>query len=162
MLGVCCRAKQESIEAAKAAEEARQQAEQEAAEAAAQAEAAAKQQLAALVEAKQQRLPDEPGGGEAGSISVVIRMPDGSRQGRRFRTTDDLQALFDFVDVQCGQPAAAAAAVGAGDTVGGFSVRPGSYRLVTQFPRKVYVEGTPGTLQAAGIDSDTALFLEAL
>lgn len=156
MCGHCCRAKQESIAAAQAAEEARRQAEQEAAEATARADAEVKQQLAALLAAKHQRLSAEPSSAEAGSVSIVVRMPDGSRKGRRFTVTDQLQAVFDFVDVQNGQAAAAAA----GDADDG--IKPGSYRLVTQFPRKVYVEGTGETLQEAGINSDSALFVELL
>jgi len=41
----------------------------------------------------------------------VVRMPDGSRQGRRFLKTDKFQFLFDFLDI-------------------GRTFKPGTYRLV--------------------------------
>lgn len=164
------RAKQESIAAAQEAAEAQELAEQEAAAAAAQAEADAARALAELLQSKRQRLESspEPAAGEAGSFTVVVRLPDGSRKGRRFRGSDQLQAVFDFVDVQCsGADAAAAAAAGgsggaAGSDGGCGGVRPGAYRLVTQFPRKVYVEGSSQSLADAGITSDSALFIEQL
>lgn len=37
---------------------------------------------------------------------------------------------------------------------------PGSYSLVVSYPRKVIVDGTPGSLEDSGITADTALFLE--
>ncbi len=30
----------------------------------------------------------------------MVRLPDGSRKGRRFRATDALRCAFDFVDVE--------------------------------------------------------------
>ena len=163
-----CRAKQESIAAAQEAAEAQQLAEQESAAAAARAEADAARALAELLQSKRQRLESspEPAPGEAGSFTVVVRLPDGSRKGRRFRGSDQLQAVFDFVDVQCTGTDAAAAAGGSGGAAGSDGgcggVRPGAYRLVTQFPRKVYVEGSSQSLADAGITSDSALFIEQL
>lgn len=75
-----------------------------------------------------------------------VRLPDGSRQGRRFRRTDPLQSVFDFVDVkQKDAPAAP---------------RPGTYSLVAQFPRRTFADGAAGSLQDAGFTTDTALFLD--
>lgn len=156
----CCRAKQESIAAAQAAAEAREREEREAAQAAAQHEVQAKQALAALLDAKRQRLHDtpEPAAGAPGSFTVVVRLPDGSRKGRRFRPSDELQLVFDFVDVECGADTAAASEGKEG--CGG--IKSGGYRLVTQFPRRVYVEGSGQSLQEAGITTDSALFIEPL
>jgi hypothetical protein len=162
----CCpalsrRAKQESIAAAQAAAEAQERAEHDAAEATARAEADAARALEELLQSKRQRLDatPEPAAGEAGSFTIVVRLPDGSRKGRRFRQTDQLQAVFDFVDVQCTGTDAAAAA---GSDGGCGGVKAGGYRLVTQFPRKVYVEGSVQSLAEAGISGDTALFIEQL
>jgi FAS-associated factor 2 len=157
------RAKQASIAAAE--EEAREAAlkEQKDAAAAAQAEAEAQQQLAALLATKQQRLMGEPAASEPGVLKIVVRMPDGSRKGRRFKATDPLQALFDYVDVECADPSGngdASATTAAAEPRCGFKL--GQYRLVTQFPRKVFVEGSTQSLQEAGIASDTALFVEPL
>ncbi len=73
-----------------------------------------------------------------------VRLPDGSRLARRFRKTDPLQAVFDFIDVQ----------------QKGVAFKPGSYNLVNSYPRKAWVDGTAGSLEACGVSSDTALFLE--
>jgi hypothetical protein len=166
-----CRAKQESIAAAQAEAEAQERAEQEEAEAAARAEADAARALAELLQSKRQRLDatPEPAAGEAGSFTIVVRLPDGSRKGRRLRQTDPLQAVFDFVDVHCTGTDATAAAAAAGSSSGSAGseggcggVKAGGYRLVTQFPRKVYVEGSAQSLADAGITSDSALFIEQL
>jgi hypothetical protein len=49
----------------------------------------------------------------------AVRMPDGTRAARRFRLSDPVSLLFEFVDAK-----------GAGGVQGG-------YQLVTQFPRRV-------------------------
>lgn len=59
----------------------------QAAERAAAAEAA---RIAAALEAAAAALPPEPPAGE-GVVNVMVRMPDGGRQGRRFKTSDPLQ-----------------------------------------------------------------------
>jgi hypothetical protein len=149
-----CRAKQESLAAAAAEVEAAERAQRVAEEAAAAEAARAAADLQQLLAAKASRLPAEPGSGTAGSLQVVVRLPTGSRKGRRFLPTDPLQAVFDFVDVEC------AAAGGQGEAEGSCGIKPGSYRLVTQFPRKVFAEDGSSTLQDAGITADTALFIE--
>lgn len=80
---------------------------------------------------------------------LMVRMPDGTRKGRRFRKTDPLQAVFDFVDVECGVEGCA-----------GGVVKPGSYNLVTQFPRRVFTEGVAGSFADHGVTTDIAMFLE--
>jgi hypothetical protein len=64
--------------------------------------------------------------------------------------------VFDFVDVEC-----AAAAEGQGEAEGSCGIKPGGYKLVTQFPRKVFAEDS-SSIQDAGITTDTALFIEPL
>eukprot|EP00775_Hariotina_reticulata_P006310 gene6310-6545_t len=136
-----------------------QQEEEAAAE---RAEAEAKQQLAELLATKQQRLMDEPAASEPGVLKIVVRMPDGSRKGRRFKATDPLQALFDYVDVECAGSSGSGDNSAAAAAEPGFGFKMGRYRLVTQFPRKVFVEGLGQSLQDAGIASDTAMFVEPL
>lgn len=152
-----CRAKQESIAAAAAEAEAAERAQREAEEAAEAEAARAAAALQQLLATKAARLPAEPGPGTAGSLQVVVRLPTGSRKGRRFLPSDPLQAVFDFVDVQCAE-----AADGQGQADGSCGIQPGSYRLVTQFPRKVFAEDASSSLQDAGITTDTALFVEPL
>ena len=55
----------------------------------------------------------------------------------RFRCTDQLSSLFDAIDVH----------------TQGQNPPPGTYRLVAQFPRRVFTEGTPGSLQDVGLAS---------
>ena len=156
-MGSCCalcastRAREESVrEAQRRAEEEEQQRQEAEAAAAAQA-AAAERKLQQSLTQKRINLGSEPEAGAPGAVVVMIRLPDGTRKGRRFLQSGAMQQVFDFVDVECGVGGCAEGAV-----------KPGQYRLVTQFPRKVYTEGAQGSLADAGITTDTALFLEVL
>jgi len=53
----------------------------------------------------------------------------------RFRFTDQLDSLFDAIDVH----------------TQGQNLPPGSYRCVAQYPRRVFTEGTPGSLRDVGL-----------
>lgn len=53
----------------------------------------------------------------------------------RFRCTDQLGSLFDAIDVH----------------TQGQNLPPGSYRIVAQFPRRVFTEGMPGSLRDVGL-----------
>ncbi|KAL0025751.1 hypothetical protein WJX77_008951 [Trebouxia sp. C0004] len=108
---------------------ARQVAEQQAAADA--KEASLKQTL----QRKQQALPAEPGAGQEDVVQVAVRMPGGTRFLRRFRVTDQLGSLFDAIDVH----------------TQGQNLPPGSYRCVAQYPRRVFTEGTPGSLRDVGL-----------
>lgn len=95
------------------------------------------------------RLPPEPTAapGEQ-TVSCMVRLPQGSRISRRFRPSDPLRTLFDFVD---------SSAELLDDQL------PGSYRLVAQFPRRVFTAAAAAegaTLSAAGLASaqETLLF----
>jgi len=71
------------------------------AEQAAEAEAARAEEAAAVTtarrEAKMAALRAEPAAGP-GVTTLLVRMPDGSRQPRRFNLTDSVKAVYDFVD----------------------------------------------------------------
>ncbi|CAI7884702.1 unnamed protein product [Closterium sp. NIES-53] len=69
--------------------------------------------------AKEASLPLEPAAGEKGAITLMLRLPDGSRLSRRFLTSDTLQTLFDYVDVSK-------------------RVKPNTYTIARQFPRRVF------------------------
>ncbi|KAF6154448.1 hypothetical protein GIB67_028340 [Kingdonia uniflora] len=60
---------------------------------------------------KEASLPQEPASNDENAVNLLVKMPDGSRRGRRFLKSDLLQSLFDFIDV-------------------GKGVKPGTYRLV--------------------------------
>jgi hypothetical protein len=82
----------------------------------------------------------------------MVRFPDGGRAVRRFLPEEQsLDLVFDFVDAQ---------AAGARHAAGG-------YRLVTQYPRRVFDRGggaAAQTLHAAGLGAGTreVLFLEPM
>ncbi|KAL6005604.1 hypothetical protein ACLOJK_006174 [Asimina triloba] len=95
--------------------------------------------------AKEASLPQEPAPEDESAVTLLVRMPDGSRRGRRFRKSDKLQSLFDFIDV-------------------GRSVKPGAYRLVRPYPRRAFSDGESElSLGELGLSSkQEALFLELI
>lgn len=99
------------------------------------------QELERQLAAKEATLPREPASDDVNAVTLLVRMPDGSRHGRRFLKTDKLQvrllqrkfftplsfsipcstifwfilqSLFNFIDI-------------------GRKVKPGSYRMVSNF-----------------------------
>ncbi|GKC13386.1 plant UBX domain-containing protein 8 isoform X2 [Tanacetum coccineum] len=100
------------------------------------------QELERQLAAKEASLPQEPTSDDENAVNLV-RMPDGSRRGRRFLRTDKLQYLFDFIDV---------ARV----------FKPGTYRLVKPYPRRAFSDGESSlSLDELGLTSkQEALFLE--
>ncbi|KAL5727665.1 hypothetical protein ACHQM5_000834 [Ranunculus cassubicifolius] len=95
--------------------------------------------------AKEASLPMEPALGEENAVTLLVRMPDGNRRGRRFLKSDSLQSLFDFIDV-------------------GRVVKPGTYRLVRPYPRRAFSDGDSKlSLSELGLTSkQEALFLELI
>ncbi|WCJ26179.1 Plant UBX domain-containing protein 8 [Euphorbia peplus] len=95
--------------------------------------------------AKEASLPQEPETNDENAVNLLVRMPDGSRRGRRFLKSDNLKSLFDFIDV-------------------GRAVKPGSYRLVRPYPRRAFSkEENALTLNELGLTSkQEALFLELI
>ncbi|KAL4336935.1 hypothetical protein HN51_046717 [Arachis hypogaea] len=92
---------------------------------------------------KEVRLSKEPPIDDENAITIVVRMPDGSRSERRFLKSDKLQALFDFVDIHG-------------------AVKPGTYRVVKSYPRCAYsTKDGKLTFSEVGLSSKSeALFLE--
>ncbi|XWS61826.1 hypothetical protein CRYUN_Cryun07bG0158500 [Craigia yunnanensis] len=95
--------------------------------------------------AKEASLPQEPAADEENAVTLLVRMPDGSRRGRRFLKSDRLLSLYDFIDI-------------------GRGVKPGSYRLVRPYPRRAFSDGESSlTLNELGLTSkQEALFLELI
>lgn len=94
---------------------------------------------------------------------LQVRLPDGTRQARRFRQSQPLEHIFDHIDVQQlqrHQEATAAAVASGGTSSSTGCIMPGSYSLVLQYPRRVIAAGQAGSLTDAGITSDTALLVE--
>ncbi|XP_022719984.1 plant UBX domain-containing protein 8-like [Durio zibethinus] len=95
--------------------------------------------------AKEASLPREPAADEENAVTLLVRMPDGSRRGRRFLKSDRLQSLYDFIDI-------------------GRGVKPGTYRLVRPYPRRAFSDGESSlALNELGLTSkQEALFLELI
>ncbi|PWA42703.1 UBA-like protein [Artemisia annua] len=103
------------------------------------------QEVERQLAAKEASLPKEPASDDENGVTLLVRMPDGSRRGRRFLRTDKLQYLFDFIDV-------------------GRVVKPSTYRLVRPYPRRAFSDGESDlTLNELGLTSkQEALFLESI
>ncbi|CAD6224145.1 unnamed protein product [Miscanthus lutarioriparius] len=103
------------------------------------------EELESNLASKQASLPLEPPPDTEGAVTIVVRMPDGSRQGRRFLKTDKLQFLFDFLDI-------------------GRTCKPGTYRLVRTYPRRTFTNSEGGvSFSDLGLTSkQEALFLEQI
>ncbi|KAG6636867.1 plant UBX domain-containing protein 8 [Carya illinoinensis] len=101
------------------------------------------QELERQLAAKEASLPQEPVSNDENAVNLLVRMPDGSRRGRRFLKSDKLQFLFDFIDI-------------------GRVVKPGSYRLVRAYPRRAFGDTERAlTLNELGLTSkQEALYLE--
>ncbi|KAJ4981112.1 hypothetical protein NE237_031949 [Protea cynaroides] len=95
--------------------------------------------------AKEASLPQEPASDDDNAVTLLVRMPDGSRHGRRFLKSDKLQSLFDFIDV-------------------GRGVKPGTYKLVRPYPRRAFSDAESElSLGELGLTSkQEALFLELI
>uniref|UniRef100_A0ACD5YDZ1 Uncharacterized protein n=1 Tax=Avena sativa TaxID=4498 RepID=A0ACD5YDZ1_AVESA len=104
-----------------------------------------KEELESSLAAKQASLPSEPPSDKEGVITLVVRMPDGSRQGRRFLKSDKFQSLFDFLDV-------------------GKICRPGTYRLVRTYPRRAFTpaDGDLSFSELGLTSKQEALFIEQI
>ncbi|KQJ91126.1 hypothetical protein BRADI_4g35720v3 [Brachypodium distachyon] len=103
------------------------------------------EELESNLATKQASLPLEPPTDKEGAITLVVRMPDGSRKGRRFLKSDKFQFLFDFLDV-------------------GRTCRPGTYRLVRSYPRRAFTTGD-GDLSFIDLgltSKQEALFIEPI
>ncbi|KAK1438653.1 hypothetical protein QVD17_04462 [Tagetes erecta] len=103
------------------------------------------QEIERQLAAKETSLPQEPASDDDNAVTLLVRMPDGSRRGRRFLRTDKLQYLFDFIDV-------------------GRVVKPSTYRLVRPYPRRAFSDGESDlALNELGLTSkQEALFLELI
>ncbi|KAL3685924.1 hypothetical protein R1sor_003946 [Riccia sorocarpa] len=99
------------------------------------------EELERQLNAKKGKLPMEPPPDAEDAVTLVVRLPDGSRRGRRFYKSNKLQNLFDFIDV-------------------GGGVKPGSYRLVRQFPRVAFTDGEhSSSLESLGLTSKQEVLL---
>ncbi|XP_078447943.1 plant UBX domain-containing protein 8-like [Wolffia australiana] len=103
------------------------------------------EELERALNAKLASLPVEPSANNENAVTLLVRMPDGSRHGRRFLKSDKLQSLFDFIDT-------------------GRLAKPQTYRLVRPYPRRAFgKEESNLSLCELGLTSkQEALFLELI
>ncbi|CAH8323959.1 unnamed protein product [Eruca vesicaria subsp. sativa] len=89
--------------------------------------------------------PIEPSVENEDAITLLVRMPDSSRHGRRFLKSDKLKYLFDFID-----------AAGL--------VKPGTYRVIRSYPRRAFSlqDGALTFEELSLTNKQEALFLELL
>ncbi|KFK30662.1 hypothetical protein AALP_AA6G011300 [Arabis alpina] len=94
---------------------------------------------------KKEALPIEPTVENEDAITLLVKMPDSSRHGRRFLKSDKLKYLFDFID-----------ATGL--------VQPGTYRVVRPYPRRAFSlqDGALTFEELSLTNKQEALFLELL
>ena len=52
------------------------------------------QEIERQLTAKEVSLPQEPTSDDEKAVTLLVRMPDGSRRGRRFQKSDKLQVYF--------------------------------------------------------------------
>ncbi len=100
----------------------------------------------ALVAAANDALPDEPAAGGDDVVDIAVKLPDGRRVRRRFCKSHPLQSVFNFL-------------------VSHEHLAPGTYRLMSQFPRRAFEDHAPGapTLEEAGLtQKQEALFVDLL
>ncbi|CAA7017388.1 unnamed protein product [Microthlaspi erraticum] len=90
-------------------------------------------------------LPTEPAVENEDAITLLVRMPDSSRHGRRFLKSDKFKYLFDFID-----------AAGL--------VKPATYRVVRSYPRRAFSlqDGALTFEELSLTNKQEALFLELL
>ncbi|XP_050384989.1 plant UBX domain-containing protein 8 isoform X2 [Argentina anserina] len=102
-------------------------------------------ELERRLSAKSASLPSEPAPNDENAVTLLVRMPDGSRLSHRFRKSDKLQLLFDFIDVSR-------------------VVEPGTYKVVRSYPRHVFsANNSLSTLRELGLtNKQEALFLELI
>jgi hypothetical protein len=93
-------------------------------------------------EQKRQQLPPEPAADytDAPISSIMFRMPDGSRQERRFLASDKVATLYDYLEVNARDAQWA------------------DYKLATSFPKRDLLDHSQ-TLQEADLVPDALLMV---
>ena len=93
--------------------------------------------------ARSETIPEEPLAGGEDVTKILIRLPDGSRVQRRFLNHDKIRVVYDFVGSLEANTAL-------------------NYKLVSNFPRRVFDESTfSQTLLEAGLSPQGSLFLQS-
>ncbi|KAF7844669.1 plant UBX domain-containing protein 9-like isoform X1 [Senna tora] len=98
-----------------------------------------------MLDRKENFIPKEPPLDDENAVTIIVRMPDGSRRGRRFLKTDKLKFIFDFIDIDG-------------------TLKTGSYRVVKSYPRRAYsIDDSSLALSEVGLtNKHEALFLELI
>ena len=114
-----------------------------------QEESDRKQKLQQTKEKLLLELSNEPSEPAEEIVNVMIRLPDGTRLSRKFLKSSPVRLLFRFVDYRILTEKEAS------------NMKPGAYKIFTQFPRKAIVETDANTLEDVGlVNKQEALFVE--
>eukprot|EP01089_Gocevia_fonbrunei_P008180 TRINITY_DN19850_c0_g1_i1.p1 TRINITY_DN19850_c0_g1~~TRINITY_DN19850_c0_g1_i1.p1 ORF type:complete len:185 (+),score=56.40 TRINITY_DN19850_c0_g1_i1:323-877(+) len=95
-----------------------------------------------ILSRKSSGLPEEPRESGDGVVSLMVSLPDGTRLPRKFRKSDKVQAIYDFVDIH--EPA---------------GVEMERFSLVENFPKRV-ISDKSLTIGEAAIHSQTILHIQ--
>ncbi|EWM28327.1 UBX domain-containing protein [Nannochloropsis gaditana] len=101
---------------------------------------------------KQSRLPPEPAPGSPGALRLRLQFPHGKKLDRRFRPTDSIQIVRDFIDVQVAEEEKGGKEEGC---------RLVNYSLSTPFPKRTFGE-VGMTLQEVGLHSADTIYITDL
>ena len=92
-----------------------------------------------------ENLPDEPAEDEEGVTTVQFRMPHGSEVQRRFRKTDTIGLLYDYIYSLGAEP--------------GFESSSGDFVIIQNFPKKIF-DDRDRTLEEEGLYPRCKLYLK--
>ncbi|KAK6947728.1 UBX domain [Dillenia turbinata] len=152
--------------------------EEQAAKEAAFAEERRKEEVERQLAAKEASLPQEPAVDDENAVTLLVRMPDGSRRGRRFLKSDRLQVQLVKTGVfKCPvMSSMVLCLISFFNLIAhifflqylfdyidvGRALKPGTYRLVRPYPRRAFSDGESElSLHELGLtNKQEALYLE--
>lgn len=103
---------------------------------------------AAAIKAKAHALPPEPEDGDANKISLLFRLPDGSKKQRKFSKLNFVGHLYDYMDDVLK------------DMGSDLLSNEEGYKVVCTFPRKEYNRDYGTTLADAKLENMMALMVQ--
>jgi len=114
-----------------------------------------RREAAEIIAAKKARLPAEPPVGEKGALRLRLQFPHGKKMDRRFRGSDTMQVVRDFIDVSVAE-----AAEEEGGREGGRKLV--NYSLSTPYPKRTFGEEVGMSLAEAGLHSADTIYIQDL
>lgn len=103
-----------------------------------------RERVQAVIDEARSRLTPEPSPEEPGRVLLQVRVPDGRRLKRAFRSSDSIGQIYDYANAE-----------------GGEALASHEFLLVTSMPRKVY-EDRAASLEDAGLQGQCQLLVEVI